>query len=86
MVKINELKVSHILISPPEKIIYLACRDRNQRVHLYCIYDKKLVKSYEGRWKVLNQIFSQKVIQLAERNLYRIPTFETNNISREFVN
>ena len=84
---VSELKIRHILISDEEKIIYLACRDNYGASHLYCIYDKRFVKTYtNGRWEVLNSIFSKEVITLAEQSLYEKPTFRVKNILSQFVN
>ena len=87
MVSTN-LTVSHILVSKPEKIVYLSCRDVNDKIQLYCIYDNQQVKKHDNRdgWQTLNQIFSQRIFKLAEESLYRSPTYSANNISREFVN
>ena len=81
------LTVSYILVSKPERIVYLSCRDTEDKIQLYCIYDNQQVKEYDNRdgWHTLNQIFSEKIFKLAEESLYRSPTYSANNISMEFV-
>ena len=87
MLSLQKLKVNHILISKLEKIIYLFCRDQEGRYQLFCVYDNRLVKTFkEGRWQILNQLFSQEIINLAQKSLFKSPTFKVNNILEEFVN
>ena len=81
------LTVNHILVSKTEKIVYLSCNDNGGKIKLYCIYDNQLVKTCNrGDWQILNQIISQKILNLAEKFIYKSPTYDVYNIVSQFVN
>ena len=84
----ENLIVNHILVSKPERIIYLSCQDAEDRIQLYCIYDRRQVKTYDnqGGWYTLNQIISGKILKLADEYIDKSPTYSARNISMEFVN
>ena len=83
----ESLTVNHILVSKSEKIVYLSCKDIQGKIKLYCIYDNQLVKTCNrGDWQILNQTISQRVLSLAERFIYKSPTYDVYNIVSQFVN
>ncbi|MCK5494094.1 MAG: hypothetical protein KAJ14_13370, partial [Candidatus Omnitrophica bacterium] len=83
----NNLTVNHILVSKAEKIIYLSCRDEDGRIHLYCIYDSKLVKTHNRNgWQIINQVLSERVMDLADQYIHKSPTYDVYNIVSQFVN
>ena len=83
----ENITVNHILVSKSEKIVYLSCKDEQGKIKLYCIYDNQLVKTCNrGDWQILNQIISRKILNLAEKFIYKSPTYDVYNIVSQFVN